>query len=461
MKTYARTPLPLSTPAVTPARPYPVRTASFVDTFKVVMGVILPNVMRGIIIRRPGMERLAQRFDTDGRAVRLLQRLRRKYGSTPLYLGLPWRPHVLLLNASDVDAVLARSPVPYATATREKRAALGHFEPGNILISDAPQRVKLRPYHEEALATREKVHPLAASFERIIREELTVILDCQKQGLFGRLDWAGFSLAWSRITRRVTLGDQARDDQALTAKLNRLRAKANWAYFLPANETRIRDFQAHLREYVDGAAGECLVSRLPRSADVEPASQVAQWLFAFDAAGMATFRALALLATHPDLLRGVREEALKEGGSHDLARDCFMESLRLWPTTPAILRELAQPGALGDGIEIGTGILIFTPFFHRDSETLGFANRIETTIWRGGDALPGKGLVPFSAGPAMCPAHNLVPLLGATTLKAIASRMAVRLVSPKLDPECLPGSLSPFGLRFEMNHLPIGNGHPA
>jgi hypothetical protein len=51
---------------------------------------------------------------------------------------------------------------------------------------------------------------------------------------------------------------------------------------------------------------------MPADARYEPSSQIAQWLFAFDPAGMTTFRTLALLACHRQFADRAREEALKD-----------------------------------------------------------------------------------------------------------------------------------------------------
>jgi hypothetical protein len=424
--------------------------------------VVLPTLSKGVIIRRPWVEKWAARLNLDLRAVKLLQRLRQKYGSRPLLLGIPYRPHLLLLSPEDVDYVLQSSPVPFATATREKRAALSHLEPNNVLISDAPERVVRRPYHEQALATPERVHPLADRFKKVIDEEIAGILDCQKSGLFGHLDWTVFSAAWFRIVRRVVLGDGAREDDALTQQVNRLRSGANWAFLLRKDEGQLREFQRHLGVYIDRAEPGSLLAAAPKARNVDPESQVAQWLFAFDPAGMATFRTLALLATHPHYLRQARGEASSDALDLPFTRTCLLEALRLWPTTPAILRELTEARCMDEGkVDKSTGALIFTPFFHRDDERLVSAHRMDPETWNGENALPAKGLVPFSAGPAICPAHNLVPLLASLTLAAVISRVAVRLVSQTLKPEMLPGTLNHFELRFEINHLPVNPCTPS
>jgi hypothetical protein len=341
----------------------------------------------------------------------------------------------------------------------EKRAALSHLEPGNVLISDAPRRSVRRPYHEEALATQHKVHPLARRFKEVIDEEIVEILNCQKSGLYGHLDWDLFSRAWFRIVRRLVLGDSARHDEDFTKRLNDLRRRANWAFFLRRDEKQLGQFRKELGRYIERAEPGSLLQAAPKAKDVDPESQVAQWLFAFDPAGMATFRTLALLASHPHYLRRARDEARKGDMEMPFTRACLLEALRLWPTTPAILRELTDDRFLDQGeIPKGTGALIFTPFLHRDDENLPFAHRMDPTIWGNKTALPAKGLIPFSAGPAICPAHNLVPLVASLSLAAMVSRVALRLVSPRLNPASLPGTLNHFGLQFEINHLPATSG---
>jgi hypothetical protein len=429
-------------------RPFPtVNAASTLDTLKVISRVVLPTFGKGVLIRRPLMEAAAQRLGLDTRAVKTLQRLRWKYGPQPLSLAIPFRPHVVLLDPADVDLVLARSPDPFATDTREKRSALDHLEPGNVLISRPHERPPLRAVHEEALATSARHHPFADRFRAVIDEEFGALFKHGPEN--GELGWDRFSTAWFRIVRRLVLGDSARHDEALTEEVNGLRGRANWAFLLRHDESRVRAFHQHLRLYLDAAEAGSLVSRVPRDPALHPEAQVTQWLFAFDPAGMATFRTLALLAAHPEELARARAEAVSDGLERPFTRTCFLESLRLWPTTPAILRELTED--VGQ-LRKGTGVIIFTPFLHRDDERLSFAHRLEPSIWNGGNALPAQGLVPFSAGPVVCPAHNLVPLVATLAIGAILSRAAVKLDHPRLDPNALPGTLDHFEIRLGVRH---------
>lgn len=426
--------------------------ASLVDTLSVFTGIILPTIGKGVIVRRPSMEAAAERLGLDAGAVKIMQNLRRRYGSGPLQLRIPGRPHLLLLDPHDVLEVLKGSPRPFATDTREKRAALDHFEPGNVLISAAARRSERRPLHEQALATGTRVHPLASRFREIVEAEFQVVWGAGVR----ELSWQWFSDAWFRIVRRVVLGDRAREDEELSSLLYTLRRRANWAFLLPKAGVRRQRFHQRLEDYLADPAPGSLASLVPRDTRMEPTAQIAQWLFAFDPAGMTTFRTLALLACHSSFQSRAREEALCRDTSTDgmfqsFTRCCVLEAVRLWPTTPAILREIAADmSCAGSLVAKGTGVMIYVPFFNRDDERLEFAHRMSPDIWEGAkcDALPKLGIVPFSHGPAICPAHNLVPLLASFAIDSILTRTNLSLVSPQLDLRNLPGTLNHFNIRL-------------
>jgi cytochrome P450 len=433
-----------------------ITRASMTDTLRFLGGVMLPTFGKGILIRRPTMEAAAERMGFDTGAVTTMQYLRRKYGPAPLLLAIPGRPQLLLFDPRDVARVLTSSPRPFRTDTKEKRAALNHFEPGNVLIADPDRRAALRPLHEAALATSSTVHPLVSRFREIIRNEYRSVLRADGR----EIAWDMFAAAWFRMVRRVVLGDRARDDEDLTNLLNSLRRRANWAFFLPQDRVRRRHLHERLQQYLTNPEEGSLVSMLRAEPRYQPSSQVAQWLFAFDPAGMTTFRTLALLACHRQFMDRARQEALKNRAPaqarQSFIRRCVLESLRLWPTTPAILREAIENVSFNDCcIAKGTGIIIFTPFFGRDDEKLNFAHRMSPDIWERSqnDALVPLGIIPFSSGPAICPAHNLVPLLACLVIEAVLAERELSLIAPRLDPQQLPGTLNHFEIRLAAAEL--------
>jgi cytochrome P450 len=430
--------------------------ASTAETVRVVLTVLLPLVARGVILRRRRVTAMGERLDADRHLVRTLQRLRARHGGAPVALRLPLRRIVIVLDDGDVHRVLDASPDPYATATREKRAALGRFEPHAVLISDAADRPDRRRWNEAVLDTGAPLHHLAAPMAAVARHEART-LRTQVAAAGGRLDWPAFTAAWFRVVRRVTLGDAARDDTELTDRLARLRAEANWAMAVPPHPDRTRAFLDRLRAHMERAepgslaAVAATVPAGPRTATLE---QVPQWLFAFDAAGMSAFRALALLATHPRELAAVRAELAPGPGvpaELPALRTAVLEAVRLWPTTPAILRETTAATELsGVTLPPGTLVLICSAFFHRDAERHTWADDFTPRLWSGEPTR--AALVPFSGGPAVCAGQDLVLFLTSTFLAGLLDGHDVRLTSrPALRPgRALPGTLDPFQLRFTL-----------
>jgi len=462
---------PTNLPAQAPTRPLTVApalipTATVADTLAAFADVLLPTLAKGVILRRPAVVALAERLDLDRRAVRRMQHLRDRYGAGPLLLRFPVRPQALILSPDDVHRVLQNSPDPFATETVEKRSALAHFEPKNVLISHGPERADRRRFHEEALDAPCPAHRLGDGFVRVVAEEADVLLDeVFRRG--GRLDWPLFASAWFRIVRRVTFGDGARDDQEITDTLNRLRGDANWAFLKP-RRTHLRDrLHAMIRGRLDAAEPGSLaaaVAGVRQTAVTEPTHQVPQWLFAFDPAGMTTIRALALLGSHPEMAQRARQEVRDAAGdmaalqSLPFLRSTVLESLRLWPTTPMVLRETTTEtewGSAGAVLPAHTHLLIYAPFFHRDGTRLPWANRFTPSLWERERTTEDWPLIPFSDGPAYCPGRNLVLLLSSAMLAALLhGTRGVRLTSShrhRLDPSrSLPGTLNNFGLQFAL-----------
>jgi hypothetical protein len=286
----------------------------FVDSLRVLISVIAPTIAKGVIKRRPSVEALAQHHGLDSKALQLLQDLRKKYGSNPLLVHIFFRSQVLVLDPSHVAQVLSETPVPFGSASKEKTSALGHFEPGNILISGPEERAALRPVHEHALATNDRTHPLAGRFQDIIKEEINRLFQTTGDKAEFDLNWDNFALAWCKTIQRIALGDSARDDEQLVHDLDDIRQRANWGFMAFSDKKRQESVHARLAKHLERREEGSLVSRLPQNSNLDLVSQVAQWLFAFDAAAMATFRVLALLGCQPDRQSAVFEEAKAAAG---------------------------------------------------------------------------------------------------------------------------------------------------
>ncbi|WP_052685459.1 cytochrome P450 [Lentzea aerocolonigenes] len=369
--------------------------SSRLDTARVLATVLLPTLAKGVIVRRPGVMALAEKLQSDGTAISTMRHLRDRYGPEPVRLRITGRSVAMLVDPTDVGRLLTQSPEPFALATKEKKAALNHFQPHGLLISEGADRERLRDLNERAL------RPEKFDVEPIVRDEADLLT--RHVMSTGELTWDSFAQAWWRIARRIVLGDSARGDTQLTDDLKALRQNANWAFLHPQQRDLRERFERRLAEY-----------------NPELPDQVPHWLFAFDAAGIVTMRALAI---------GAR-------GAHGI-----LESARLWPTTPVILRESTIATRWhGTWLPENTEFVVFTPFFHRDPDRLPFADRYAPEIW---DQARDPAIVPFSAGPGECPGRDLV----LATAGAMLDALSEHLTFPKLT-EPLPATLNHFALRL-------------
>lgn len=405
--------------------------------------VLAPPVAKGVIIRRRRVLAMAELLDLDRRAVRRMERLADKYDRGPVLMG-PYagQYRAVILSPEHVGRVLHRSPEPYATRTVEKAGALSHFEPQGALISHGEQRADRRRFNEAALDTDQPLHRMHERFTAIVREEARTLES-------PTLRWDHFVEVWARVVRRVVFGDAARDDHEITELLVRLRKDANWAFLHPKRD-RVRDrfferLQAHLGRAEKGSLAG-MMAGIPTNLETRPENQVPQWLFAFDPAGMATFRALALLASHPEQAARARRDS---GPELPFIRACVLESLRLWPTTPLILRQTTEETEWEEGVmPAETGVIIFAPFFHRDRRRVDFADRFHPDVWLSETPEETQAFVPFSTGPARCPGRDLVLLLDSMMISTMLER-PLKLIGKRLDPDVpLPGTLNHFTLEF-------------
>lgn len=411
------------------------------------------SIAAGVIARRRPVVGMLERLQADRRAVSRIRSLRRQFGSGPVELAIPGRRIVVILDPEHVGSVLESTPDPFHPASWEKRRALEKFQPHAVLISDGETRSKRRTLNEAALDTDADTHHLADAFLTIIAEESDILAKAAISA--GSLDSAMLTRTWWRSVRRMVLGDKARDDDAVTDDLWRLREAANWS-FLGLPHTRLRErFFERLYHYAEIGDSRSLIgslARIPATGALDPIGQVPHWLFAFDAAGMAMARAAALLSTHPHILDRCETEAAEEARLRPVLRATMLESVRLWPTTPAILRELTTDHSFAPGgarFRAGSSVLVVAPAFHRDPD-LPFADTFEPDIWLDGRARSLPQLVPFSSGPAECPGRNLVLLTTSTALAQLFSALDLQLdSSPALDPQApLPLTLNQFGVRF-------------
>jgi cytochrome P450 len=148
------------------------------------------------------------------------------------------------------------------------------------------------------------------------------------------------------------------------------------------------------------------------------------------------------------------EDMLDEPHLLPRLRACVRESVRLWPTTPLLLREsVADTVWHGTRVPAGTLFAAYTPYFHRAEPAGAWGDRFVPEIWLDGTAAAHPALVPFSGGPAECPGENVVLLTASTWLATLLEAGAWRLTSPvrPVAGRPLPATLDHFTLRFALD----------
>jgi len=427
------------------------------DLLALVKDVALPTLSKGVLRRRPRVVGFLESTGTEERGIRRLQALRKKYAGQAVLMSAFGRKNLILTDPAQVQYVLQHTPALFQSSSDEKSAALAHFEPGVSLISDGVERETRRAFNAEVLDEGCPMHSLSGQFRQVVRDEFGSLLGDLKRADDSILTWERFEAAWNRMIRCILLGKLARHDDALTNMLNDLRDAGNWAFLHPGRK-RLRDkfhaaLQAHL-DHADPASLAGLAAQSPARGEARPSDQFAHYMFAFDPGGMATFRALALLAAHPGTMRVLRTRlASGEDQADPLLRSTILESLRLWSTTPVILRQARDDIAWGgDTVPAGAQVVIYAPFFHRDDETLTEANSFAPGLWPEGRVLRDTRFVPFSDGDGICPARDLVLMTGAMVLAELLGSHTAALEDPtRLDAaRPLPPTLDNYTLAFRL-----------
>jgi len=359
------------------------------ETGRVLRDVLGPLVAQGAVVRRPRVTAWAERRQVDRTSHRLLERLRARYHGAPLVVRLGGRRLVVATRPEHVERVLAGSPEPFTPASWEKRGALVHFQPDGVLVSPLPERLVRRPYNETVLDMSEPVHHDGAALVAAVERETAELVTAVESS--GRLDWDTFAASWWRTVRTVVLGRAARDDERLVTLLDALRRDGNWSWFRPRRPWLRAALDRRIEEYVTIAEPGTLAARGREAGGADVVRrQIPHWLFAFDAAGAATFRALAVAAARTAVRdRLLAEPTTAERGPAVLpfARGCVLESVRLWPTTLAILRDATAPVRWGARtFPAGTGFVVLSAFFHRDADRLPFADAFAPEAWLDGRA---------------------------------------------------------------------------
>ena len=438
-------------------------SASLIQNVRFNALVIVPQAIQGIFRRRRKAVAVATRAGVDGQAVGLLAGMKRGHHAGPVWVRVVREPALLLFAVADIRRALQGSPEPFAPDPESKRRGMGHFQPDALTISRGELWENRRRFTEAVLDTGKPLHRRADRFLAACREEAAALIEEVEGAGGGTLEWDPFNAAVRRITRRVILGDSARDDEEISDLLASMMDDANG---LPKEVSEhYGPFIERVRGYVEAREEGSLVAlfeQAPQDDRTKPVGQVPHWLFALgDTLAINAFRALALLATHPVQRRRVEEElavARAEGPTDaeavarlDYLQACLHEAMRLWATTPLLSREtLEETRWNGVAVPAGTQVLFSNIFNHRDRDAHDFADRFAPEAWTNGGDAEDWSFNHFSHGPQGCPGTGIAVFVGVALLAELLIRRRWRLAGGgTLDPDKpLPNMLDYFGLKF-------------
>src|SRR5215203_3566807 len=166
-------------------------SASIGDSARFVAGALLPSVSRGLFSPRRAVIKFLTRTDADQRVGDLMSSLRSKYGGSGLRL-LGGRI-VTLWGPDEIREVLDRSATEFDSGGGAKGKGMSHFQDEALTLSFGDDWENRRAFNEYVLATSERLHPDAARFMTVVREEVDGYGNPQS------LEWEH----WERLFDRV------------------------------------------------------------------------------------------------------------------------------------------------------------------------------------------------------------------------------------------------------------------
>ncbi|OBG67281.1 cytochrome P450 [Mycobacterium sp. E735] len=407
--------------------------------------VALPNVAEGLFSRRPAVTAALNRAGVARSAHRLLTALHRRYGDGPIWVKVGGKPTLLVFGPDQIRFVLSHAPEPFASDPEPKLSGMNKFQPHALTISRGDHWSDRRRFTEAVLAQ--------AAGSGAVAHRCDTVADQEARAMPDNLDWPWFHSVIQRIARRIILGDNAADDQKISAQLVTLMAKANPP---GRGDPEILDtFLTALSRYAQAADAHSLVGQFaaaPASDVTYPTHQVIHWMFAMgDTLAINLWRCLALLATHTEILLNA-QNAIDEHSAHDYLVGCLSEAMRLWPSTPVLARTLTGPTKWdGEIVPAGTQVMIVNTFNHRDTSRFPGADQFNPTAWTQGAAQSSWSFNFFSHGPQACPGADLALRIGVAVLTAVLGERSPAATGADLDPHRpLPRTLdhSRVGIRL-------------
>ena len=187
------------------------------------------------------------------------------------------------------------------------------------------------------------------------------------------------------------------------------------------------------------------------------------WMFAIqDTLASNTVRALALILSYPHAERQVRDEIAEGGASVGRGLEklrylesCIQEAMRLWPSTPSLVRETVVADAMGGAIvPPKTQVLIPNGFNHRDRAADPQAERFTPERWLQAESEDYR-FNHFSHGAQVCAGKGLALLIAKAVIAELLRGHRYSLRKPTLDTDSgLPHMYNHFGVAFTVTPEP-------
>jgi cytochrome P450 len=432
-----------------------IPTVSVADSVAFNLCQIVPYYLRGIFTKNKFWISFWNKVHPDPLGVNFIRRLRQKYHSAYFYIYLLKTKALVVLDVDGIRRVLDHSPMPYAADPDLKRRGMSHFQPNALTISHGADWKDRRKFNEAVLASSQRIHPNADQFLKAINQAIGLLTANAGRYLL----WNHFDHLFKRLTLEIIFGHEARDDTALADRLTQMMRESN-RVFLLGKSKEFDLFYERIRHYLEFAQEGSLAAmckHAPATALTRIENQVPHWMFAMmETLATNTMRALALIVSQPGVESRVRRE-IQENGARtpeeidrlNLLEGCIQEAMRLWPTTPMLMRQTVEDDTLGGNvIPNGTQVVILNGFNHRDWETNPDAGRFRPDFWL--DKRSDYRFNHLSNGTQVCAGKSLALFIAKAVLAGLLVRGRYVLRRPRLNMlKPLPFQYDEFVTRLE------------
>lgn len=425
-----------------------IATATWIDSVRFNVFHLIPYYLQGVFTRNPFFVGIMAFVRLHPFSARFGSHLKRKYGGDLLYIRVLVRKSLLVLSVRGIKHVLEHSPAIYAEP-RFKRRGVKHFQPNSVTISRGHEWQDRRQFNEAVLNSDRREHQHAGRFLEVIANETA-----------GRppQSWDDFDSLFGRIALKIIFGLDSETERELLRDLKAMMRLSNRVLGLRKSRLYDRFIEGIRWQLLDPRPGSLasMCAGAPSTTVTKPENQLTHWMFAIsETLAENTVRALAVLVAHPEALKRVQAELSGVDLTSAQAIDqlhylegCVQEAMRLWPTTPLLIRETTQRDTcVGLPIPAQTQVLIVNGFNHRGTEADPQLNAFRPQMWMNGTNT--DAFNHFSNGTQVCAGKHLALFVAKAVIAMLLDGNGYVLRSPKLKPEKpMPETFNIFRVRF-------------